>query len=130
MSDEVTTTAGVIVVGAGLCGLTVATLLEQAGMSVAVLEAAGEVGGRTRSRWVGGRRLDVGGELVGTDCHQLRRLISGLGLHLDTGPLHFGGADRSSWPGTMEGAVLDGQRLAAELLCESSTSKPSIRQVE
>ena len=71
-----------VVVGAGLSGLVAATRLQQAGLSTIVLEATDQVGGRTRSQLIGSQFLDVGGQLVGADYAQLRRLAAGLGLHL------------------------------------------------
>ena len=42
----------------------------------------------------------------------------GPALRASHGRVHFAGADRSVWPGTMEGAVADGERVAARLLDE------------
>jgi monoamine oxidase len=56
----------VVVVGAGLAGLTAATDLVKAGHTVAVLEARDRVGGRTLNRSVGhGEVIEVGGEWIG-----------------------------------------------------------------
>ena len=56
----------VVVVGAGLAGLTAATDLDRAGHTVAVLEARDRVGGRTLNHPVGhGKEIEVGGEWVG-----------------------------------------------------------------
>lgn len=72
----------VVVVGAGLAGLSAALRLGAHGLSVAVLEAADEVGGRTRSRWVNGAVVDFGGEWLGPRHTYLRGLVRHLGLHL------------------------------------------------
>ncbi|HEY7595523.1 MAG TPA: FAD-dependent oxidoreductase [Actinophytocola sp.] len=73
----------VVVVGAGLAGLTAATALRRAGRSVLVLEARDEVGGRTRSREADGAVTDFGGEWVGWAHRGMRRLADDLGLDLE-----------------------------------------------
>jgi monoamine oxidase len=56
----------VVVVGAGLAGLSAATDLVHSGHSVAVLEARDRVGGRTLNHSLGGGEVvEVGGEWVG-----------------------------------------------------------------
>jgi phytoene dehydrogenase-like protein len=58
--------ADVVVVGAGLAGLTAARALSRAGLDVLVLEADDDVGGRVRTDVVDGWRLDRGFQVLNT----------------------------------------------------------------
>lgn len=72
----------VVVVGAGLAGLTAARTLARKGRSVAVLEARDRVGGRTLTKDVHGARLDVGAQWLDTTQHRMLALCEEFGLEL------------------------------------------------
>ena len=73
--------ADVIVVGAGLAGLTAARDLTHAGKSVYVVEARDRVGGRTLSEPThSGEILDTGGQWVGPTQDRVNALIAEFGL--------------------------------------------------
>ena len=79
----------VVVVGAGLSGLTAARELSGAGLEVRVLEARDRVGGRTLNEPIGERPDDVaevGGQWVGPTQHEVMALIQELGI--ETYPTH------------------------------------------
>ncbi|QHA04246.1 NAD(P)-binding protein [Streptomyces broussonetiae] len=84
----------VVIVGAGIAGLSAAHRLTSAGVTTAVLEAAPYVGGRMSTEKVDGFRLDRIGQLLsssypelrltpGLDSLVLRRFAPGVLLHRD-----------------------------------------------
>lgn len=69
------TESDVIVVGAGLAGLSCARALARAGRSVRVLEARARVGGRTWSERMGNAVFDRGGQWLGPGQDRLAALV-------------------------------------------------------
>lgn len=70
----------VIVIGAGLSGLSCARALERGGARVKVVEARDRVGGRTWSRSIGGAMFDLGGQWLGAHQPRLAALANELGV--------------------------------------------------
>ncbi|BAZ51442.1 hypothetical protein NIES4103_40910 [Nostoc sp. NIES-4103] len=73
----------VLVVGAGIAGLTAAYRLRQAGVPVDIIEARNRVGGRIRSLSNAantGVTVELGGEFIDTDHTSLQKLATELGL--------------------------------------------------
>ena len=86
MSNQHADVPRIVVVGAGLAGLTCAYRLAQAGVHAQVLEARDDrAGGRcwTARGFAGGQVAEHGGELIDTRHTQLRALVAELGLDLD-----------------------------------------------
>src|SRR3954470_22877235 len=73
--------ADVVVVGAGLAGLTAARDLTKQGASVVVLEARDRVGGRVLNEPIGdGKVVEVGGQWIGPTQHRIAALAHELGV--------------------------------------------------
>jgi monoamine oxidase len=71
----------VVVIGAGLAGLSAARALRAHGVDVVVVEARDRVGGRTLNHPIGdGKVVEVGGQWVGPGQERILRLIGELGL--------------------------------------------------
>lgn len=71
----------VVVVGAGISGLTAARRLAAKGRSVVVLEARDRVGGRTLNHDVApGRPVEAGGEYIGPTQNRITALCKELGV--------------------------------------------------
>jgi monoamine oxidase len=81
----------VIVVGAGLAGLSAADELRRAGHEVAVLEARGRVGGRVWSRELGnGAVVEMGAEFILPGNTLIRELVDRLSLELWDKGMRYG----------------------------------------
>ncbi|QJT01231.1 FAD-dependent oxidoreductase [Streptomyces asoensis] len=113
--------ADVVVVGAGVAGLSAAHRLASAGVTTAVLEAAPYVGGRMSTEKVDGFRLDRIGQLLSTaypeldltpglDALVLRPFAPGVLLHSD-GRHHRAGAQAGA--GSARGALHAVRALAS-----------------
>ncbi len=76
--------ADVVIVGAGVAGLSAAHQLTGAGVTVGVLEAAPQVGGRMATEEVDGFRLDRIGQVLSTAYPELLRTPGLEGLALRT----------------------------------------------
>lgn len=74
--------ADVVIVGAGLAGLCCARRLRQAGVSVLLLEASDDVGGRVRTDEVDGFRLDRGFQVFLTSYPEARQVLDYTALDL------------------------------------------------
>ena len=69
------TDAEVVVVGGGVAGLACARTLSKKGVSVRVIEAADEVGGRVRTDVVEGFKLDHGFQIFLTSYPEARAVL-------------------------------------------------------
>ncbi|MCB9134378.1 MAG: FAD-dependent oxidoreductase [Anaerolineales bacterium] len=73
----------VIVIGAGIAGLTAAYTLQQQGVSVEVIEAASRVGGRMTTDILEGYIIDRGAQFLSSEYSLLSNIITTLGLQND-----------------------------------------------
>ncbi|WP_158371572.1 flavin monoamine oxidase family protein [Cellulosimicrobium cellulans] len=100
MTPPPTRSADVVVVGAGLAGLTVADELARAGRDVLVLEGRDRVGGRIRPTAVAGVPVDAGATWIAPDHTAVHDLVKRLGgtivpqFHEGKGLISFGGRRR------------------------------------
>jgi monoamine oxidase len=90
MPDARTRDADLVVIGAGLAGLSAARAAAAAGASVVVVEARDRVGGRVLNEEIGGGEIvEVGGQWIGPTQDRLAALASELGVA--TFPTHGAG---------------------------------------
>ncbi|MEU6709296.1 protoporphyrinogen/coproporphyrinogen oxidase [Streptomyces wuyuanensis] len=80
MNAARTTSPRVLVVGAGIAGLTASFRLQEAGCQVTVLERDVVAGGRMRTTTLDGYRLDTAASILSTCYTDMRRLMKDAGL--------------------------------------------------
>ena len=119
----------VIIVGAGLAGLTCAKALREGGAEVTVFEASDGVGGRVRTDEKDGFLLDRGFQVYFTAYPVARRHLDHARLDLrvfDPGAIIHRGRERSvlSYP------LRDPKALVPTLLSDAATLQDKLRTVE
>jgi phytoene dehydrogenase-like protein len=128
----------VVVVGAGLAGLTCARELERGGLHVVVLEKSDAVGGRVRTDHVDGFRCDRGFQLINPAYPALQQLVDVDALDLRTfaagaalaGPRGFAiVADPRRSPGYLPQVMRSGYVRPGEIARFGAWAKPSLGSV-
>lgn len=89
----------VVVIGAGLAGLTAARELTGRGFDVVVLEGRDRVGGRTKPATLAGVAIDLGASFVGPTQDAVLKLAADLGC--ETTPTYTAGANLLRWRGSV-----------------------------
>ena len=128
----------VIVVGAGIAGLTCALTLQDAGVPVRVLEASDAVGGRIRTDSVDGFLLDRGfqvlqtaypmvKDLVDVDALDVQPFTLGLAIRSDRGPEHFVVADPRREPQLIAQTLRSGKLHPASVASLTRWLAPALR---
>ncbi|WP_179873296.1 FAD-dependent oxidoreductase [Microcella indica] len=116
-------THDVIVVGAGLAGLSAARDLAAAGADVLVLEARARAGGRVeQTTTADGRLVQLGGEVVGASHTSYRALVGELGLTL--------GPSFTDIPGESTWLMNDGRFLGDEMPWMSARDRALYEEIE
>ena len=120
--------ADVVVVGAGLAGLTAARELTAAGASVVVLEARERVGGRTLNEPLGdGQVVEVGGQWIGPTQDRLAALAETLGV--DTYPTYHRGEHLVEFDGGVRRYTGDNPKLGPHVVADLLQAQAKIERL-
>src|SRR4051794_28983909 len=131
----------VVVVGAGLAGLTGARAIRSKGHSVAVLEARRRVGGRNLDHAIGGGKVvELGGEWAGPGQDKVLALAKELGVatfpaYADGDSVYYRGGQRQTYSGDippaappslieLEATILQLNQMAAEVPADKPWTAP------
>src|SRR3954454_11971630 len=131
----------VVVIGAGLAGLTAARAIRAKGHSVAVLEARRRVGGRNLDHPIGGGRVvELGGEWAGPGQDKVLALAKELGVatfdaYADGDSVYYRSGQRQTYSGDippanpaslveLESTILQLNQMAAEVPADKPWSAP------
>lgn len=130
----------VLIIGAGIAGLTAAYRLRQQGVPVRVIEAQNRVGGRMyslRGAFPDAQVCELGGELIDTKHERIQALAAELGIALDdlrTEPegiasdRWFFGGSRRSGAEVIAALAPVAERLAAERRALGDGIDPTYRE--
>ncbi|RIV25494.1 FAD-dependent oxidoreductase [Fibrisoma montanum] len=127
------TESPVVIIGAGMAGLTCAVYLKQAGINALLLEASDDVGGRVRTDEVDGFRLDRGFQILLTAYPETQRLLNYTALDLRafrSGALIRYEGDRASHWATLLNPFQEPQSVFQTLVSPVGTFADKLRIVE